>query len=240
MIHTDPPLILLPGLMCDEAVWQPLYPFLPPSHPIQVMDYDDATSMQDMAERTLAAAPARFAMAGHSMGGRVALEVMRRAPERVVRVALLDTGMFARPAGDAGEQEAQKRFALLNMAREQGVRSMAQTWVQGMVHPGRLTDHTLIEAVVSMFERKSADRFAHQIQALLARPAADDVMRQLQVPTMVLCGAQDAWSPPSQHAAMVALCPHAWLEVVDDAGHMAPMERPRAVAAALVRWLART
>jgi pimeloyl-ACP methyl ester carboxylesterase len=164
------------------------------------------------------------------MGGRVALEVVRMAPERVTRLALLDTGYLARPAGDAGEQEANKRYALLQVARTQGVASMAHTWVQGMVHPDRLSDTALITAIVGMFSRKSPEVFACQIAALLERPDST-------LSTLILCGMQDAWSTPAQHAEMRALAPHATLDLVRAAGHMAPMERPQDVVRSLVRWL---
>eukprot|EP01031_Cornospumella_fuschlensis_P010959 gene10959-13402_t len=124
----------------------------------------------------------------------------------------MDTGYLPRAAGEAGTQEAAKRHALLEVARTQGVRAMAQTWVQGMVHPDRLQDAALMEAVVAMFARKSADVFAAQIEALLARPDASDVLRALTVPTLLQCGAQDSWSPPAQHADMQLLAPHAMLD----------------------------
>jgi pimeloyl-ACP methyl ester carboxylesterase len=231
-------LVLLPGLMCDAAVWEPLYPHLPADTTPWVADYGMANSLAAMAQGVLAQAPAeRFALAGHSMGGRVAMEVLRQAPQRVSGVALLDTGHLPRAAGEAGAQEAAKRQALLDIARSQGVRAMAQAWVQGMVHPARLQDAALIESIVAMFARKSADVFAAQIAALLARPDASPVLRTLALSTLLQCGAQDSWSPPAQHADMQALAPHAVLDVVADAGHMAPMERPQAVAQALVRWL---
>lgn len=231
-------LVLLPGLMCDAAVWEPLYPHMPADTRCWVADYGAARSLEAMALAVLAQAPAeRFALAGHSMGGRVALEVLRLAPQRVSHVALLDTGHLPRAAGDAGKQEAAKRYALLDIARNHGVRAMAQAWVQGMVHPQRLQDAALIESIVAMFARKSADVFAAQIEALLERPDASDVLRALALPTLLQCGAQDSWSPPAQHAAMQVLAPHAVLDVIEDAGHMAPMERPQAVAASLQRWL---
>jgi pimeloyl-ACP methyl ester carboxylesterase len=114
---------------------------------------------------------------------------------------------------------------------------MAQEWVQGMVHPDRLVDIDLIEKIVAMFERKSAQVFSHQIQALLNRPDGTDVLRSLQVPVLLQCGLQDTWSPPVQHEAMRALVPAAVLDVIESAGHMAPMERPEATAASLNRWL---
>ena len=234
------PLILVPGLMCDHAVWEPLMPALSPGRHCTVVDHGHASSLVTMAQQLLDAAPARFALAGHSMGARVALEVVRLAPQRVSRVALLDTGYLPRAAGPAGEEEAAKRHALLKVAQAQGVRAMAQVWVQGMVHPARLGDVELVERILAMFSRKSAEVFAAQITALLTRPDASDVLRNLQVPTLLGCGAQDSWSPPAQHQAMLQLLPPAAkseLDVVEEAGHMAPMERPEAVAAGMLRWL---
>ena len=232
------PLLLVPGLMCDHAVWEPLLPALSTGRTCTVVDHGMADSLPRMARQLLDAAPDRFAIAGHSMGARVALEVLRQAPGRVTRVALLDTGYQARASGAAGEEEARKRHALLALAREQGVRAMATAWVQGMVHPARLADAPLIEAILAMFERKSADVFACQIHALLERPDASDVLASLQVPTLILCGRQDGWAPVAQHEAMQRLAPGSVLNVIEDAGHMAPMERPEAVTGALVDWLA--
>lgn len=232
------PLLLVPGLMCDHTVWEPLLPTLNAGRVCTVVDHGMADSLPRMAQQLLDAAPDRFAIAGHSMGARVALEVLRQAPGRVTRVALLDTGYQARASGAAGEEEARKRHALLALAREQGVRAMATAWVQGMVHPARLGDAPLIEAILAMFERKSADVFACQIQALLERPDASDVLASLQVPTLILCGRQDGWAPVAQHEAMQRLAPGSVLNVIEDAGHMAPMERSEAVTGALVDWLA--
>ena len=232
------PLLLVPGLMCDHTVWEPLLPALTAGRACTVVDHGMADSLPRMAQQLLDTAPDRFAIAGHSMGARVALEVLRQAPGRVTRVALLDTGYQARASGAAGEEEARKRHALLALARGQGVRAMATAWVQGMVHPARLGDAPLIEAILAMFERKSADVFACQIQALLERPDASDVLASLQVPTLILCGRQDGWAPVAQHQAMQRLAPGSVLNVIEDAGHMAPMERPEAVTGALVDWLA--
>lgn len=234
------PLVLVPGLMCDHAVWQPLLPWLTIDRPCTVVDHGSANTLEQMARQLLQDAPPSMVLAGHSMGARVALEVLRLAPERVQGVALLDTGYLPKPTGAAGEEEASKRFRLLHIAQEKSVRAMAQDWVQGMVHPNRLADAELIERILAMFERKSADIFANQIHALLNRPDGSDVLRHLRVPTLLQCGKQDTWSPPSQHADMQALATHAVLDVIDDAGHMAPMERPEAVATSMLRWLAQT
>jgi pimeloyl-ACP methyl ester carboxylesterase len=231
-------LVLVPGLMCDHAVWQPLFPHLDCADKnLLVADHGTANSLAQMAELVLTNAAPRFAIAGHSMGGRVALEVMRLAPERVTHLALLDTGHTARASGEAGAAERIKRIALLNIARQQSVRAMAMEWVQGMVHPDRLQDAELVEAIVRMMARKNADVFAAQIEALLFRPDASSVLREIKVPTLIALGRQDSWANLSQHEAMQALLPNAKLQVIEDAGHMCPMERPLETAQILNAWL---
>lgn len=233
------PLVCVPGLMCDHTVWEPLFPYLSSTSATHVVDHGHADSLEQMAVQLLKDAPAEFLIAGHSMGARVALEVVRLAPERIAGVALLDTGYLPKASGTAGEEEVGKRLKLLHKAQTQGVRAMAHEWVQGMVHPDRLADEALIERILTMFERKDAEIFAKQIHALIHRPDATKVLSSLQVPTLILCGQQDAWSPPSQHEAMHQLAPQAVLEVIAHAGHMAPMEMPSEVAAAMLRWLER-
>jgi pimeloyl-ACP methyl ester carboxylesterase len=230
-------LLLLPGLLCDRAVWAPVLPSLEAAAECRIPDYADQTSLPAMAQRVLRDAPPTFALAGHSMGGRVALEIVRRAPERVTHLALLDTGCRARPAGAAGEDERSRRLALLALAREHGMRAMARAWVQPMVHPARLADAALIETILDMFERRTPAQFDGQIEALLARPEATDLLRTIGCPALVLCGRADGWSTPAQHEEMAALIPGSRLVIVDDCGHMAPMERPEAVGAALAAWL---
>ena len=232
------PLLLVPGLMCDHTVWEPLYPHISDMPTCTVVDHGPADSLEQMARQLLQDAPPQFLLAGHSMGARVVLEAWRLAPQRIAGVALLDTGYLPKSSGPAGEEEVRKRLNLLRIAQEQGVRVMAREWVQGMVHPDRLNDHALIERILTMFERKSADIFAKQIQALIHRPDGSAVLQSIHVPTLILCGQQDTWAPPAQHAAMQQLAPHATLALIDDAGHMAPMERPSHVAQAMHQWMA--
>ena len=134
------PLLLVPGLMCDHTPWAPMLPYLNPHIAHTTIDHGDADSLVAMAERILENAPAVFDLAGHSMGGRVALEVMRLAPQRVSRLALLGTGYRAKESGKAGAEELRKRQVLLDIARTQGVRAMAAEWVKPMVAPSRLSD----------------------------------------------------------------------------------------------------
>jgi pimeloyl-ACP methyl ester carboxylesterase len=116
---------------------------------------------------------------------------------------------------------------------------MARTWVQGMVHPRRLDDAALIDAILDMFERRTPDIFAAQIHALLSRPDACGLLADIRCPTLVLCGAQDSWSLPQGHRDMAAAIRGSTLSIIDDCGHMAPMERPAQVSAALAAWLER-
>jgi pimeloyl-ACP methyl ester carboxylesterase len=230
-------LLLLPGLLCDGAAWLPVVPHLQGVIDCRGADYGDASSLPEMARRVLADAPAQFAVAGHSMGARVALEVYRMAPRRVTRLALLDTGYQALPAGAAGEQERARRMALVTLARAEGMRAMGREWMRPMVHPARLGDAPLVESILAMVERRTPDQFAGQIRALLERTDLAELLRSVRVPTLVACGREDAWSPVAQHEAIATLVPGSRLAIFDDCGHMAPMERPEAVAQALIGWL---
>jgi pimeloyl-ACP methyl ester carboxylesterase len=223
--------------MCDQTFWQSLPPALPKSIHCEVVDYGNADTLTAMAEAVLAAAPASFALAGHSMGGRVALEVARMASHRIEKLVLMDTGYLPLAAGDKGEAERAGRMALLDIARSRGVRAMCEQWLKGMVHPDRTGDTALIESIIQMFERKSVKIFARQLNALLTRPDASPVLAGLRMPCLLLCGRQDSWANPAQHEAMRALAPHAVMSVIEDAGHMVLMERPEATAQAIKEFL---
>lgn len=230
-------LMLLPGLMCDAAVWAHQVAALPARSVVPAWGLRD--SLSDMALQVLQEAPTEcFALAGHSMGGRVALEVMRLAPQRVERLALLDTGTHPLAPGEAGEKERAGRMSLLTLARSRGMRALGEQWARGMVHPDQL-DTPLFESVLDMLERSNPDQFSAQIKALLARPDAAPLLTGIECPTLVLCGRDDAWSPPPQHQAMHAAIAGSSLCLVDHCGHMSTMERPAEVSAAMADWLAR-
>lgn len=237
----DARLVLVPGLMCDHAVWSPVVAQMgAAAQGAVIADHGFGDDLSHMAQQILDTVSGPLAVAGHSMGGRVALEMRRLAPERVRHLALLDTGYQARLAGPLGELEAQKRQALLDLAEQQGVAAMARTWVQGMVHPDRLNDSVLIEAIVAMFARQTAAHFAAQIRALLARPDASETLKSIAGPVYLLCGEQDTWAPVSQHQSMAELLPYSIMAVIKSAGHMAPMEQPQVVAEHLCEWLQTT
>jgi len=227
-------LYLLCGLLCDEVVWEAQARALGAEYDVRVLGFlDGEDTLAAMAQRVLDDAPARFALAGHSMGGRVALEVCRRAPERVERLALLDTGYEAAAPG-----EAARRAVLVDQAREEGIAAIAFAWGLPMLAPARRADAVLVQAVCAMVGRMSPAIYAAQTRALLSRPDAADVLRSLACPVLVLCGLQDGWSPPERHRRMAELLPQApLLRLIDGCGHMAMMEQPEAVLDAMRAWL---
>lgn len=232
-----PTLVLLPGLMCDRAVWAPQVEALSPRLDCIVPHYGALDSLSAMATQVLRDAPAGpLAVAGHSMGGRIAFEMWAQAPQRIARLALLDTSYHPLPGGAEGERERSGRYALLDIARRHGLRTMAREWAQGMVHPSRLGT-PLFESVLDMFERGTAEAFAAQIEALLARRDATGLLATIDVPTLVLCGREDGWSPPSRHEFMHRRIAGSRLVMLGQCGHMSTMEQPAAATAALAGWL---
>jgi pimeloyl-ACP methyl ester carboxylesterase len=230
-------LVLVPGLMCDDTIWRHQVAALGTGRVVQIADHGMSDSLGAMAELVLERAGPRFALAGHSMGGRVALEVLARAPERVSRLALLDTGYESLAPGEPGEREKAGRYRLLDIARRDGMLAMAREWARGMVHPARLTDQVLMDAIHRMIAHAGLARFEAQVRALLARPDRTGLLAGLRLPTMVLCGREDSWSPLARHELMARLIEGSRLVVVPDCGHMCTMERPKAVTTALRQWL---
>ena len=190
-------------------------------------------SILAMAEAVLRWAPPTFALAGHSMGGRVAFQVYRLAPERVTKIAVMNTGSDAR-----SETEEAGRRRLLEIAQSQGMLPMAVEWLKGMLPPYRQTDTALVEEIISMFERKTPDLFEIQMMALLNRPNATPLLSHILCPALVLTGFDDTWSPPGRHLEMAQAIRLSELVVIPKCGHMSTMERPEEVTAAMRSWLA--
>lgn len=229
-------LLLLPGLLCDRASWQPTADLISDVADIIVPQWGQRDSLVTMAEYVLAIAPQRFALAGHSMGGRVALEIMRKAPERIECLTLLDTGYAPRLANEVGDRERANRLRLVQIARERGMRAMGIEWARPMVHP-RCVDTPLFEEILQMIERSTPDIFEAQQQALIARPDATDVLTTIRCPTRVVVGREDAWSTLPQHEYMHAAIAGSRLHVIEDCGHMTPMEQSQSLASVLREWL---
>ena len=186
-----------------------------------------------MAARVLAGAPSRFALAGISLGGYVALEIMRRAPERVTRLALLDT--TARP-----EEEAS--VAGNPAARDAGAAGLGQVGLLTtlLVHPKRLADRRLATILGAMAERVGRKAFLRQQRASRSRPDSRADLAAIACPTLLICGRQDPLAPPALHEEMAAAIPGAKLHIVEECGHLPPLEQPEEVTEALRRWLQRT
>jgi pimeloyl-ACP methyl ester carboxylesterase len=220
---------MLPGLMCDSRIFAAQAGAFTQSWPVP--DYDDAATLRDMARRVLDAAPSRFALLGHSMGARVALEIVRSAGDRVDRLALLSTGIHL-----PGEGEAAKRYALRDLGRERGMAALVDAWLPPMIAPSR-PQHELYEELHAMCVDAGLARFETQIAALLSRPEVESLLPAIACPTLVAVGSEDRWSPPAQHEAIAALIPGARLAVIEGAGHMLPVERPDALNAVLADWL---
>jgi len=226
------PLILLPGLLCDTALWRPQVEGLGALAEPHVIDLTRDDSLAGMARRALAAAPPSFALAGLSMGGYVAQEVMRQAPERVLKLALLDTSARA----DTPEQTARRR-GLIELSEKGEFKGVTPRLLPILVHPARTEDAPLTGIILGMAERTGKDGFLRQQRAIMARPDGREDLRRIHCPTLVLCGRQDALTPLTLHEEIVSLVPGATLTVVDDCGHLSTLEKPKSVNAALRHWL---
>ena len=231
-METMQPLVLLPGLLCDSALWRPVTDALAAEAAGAVADLTLDDSVGAMADRVLAWAPARFALAGLSMGGYVAQEIMRRAPDRVTRLALLDTSARA----DSDEQRRRRR-GLIALARQGRFKGVTPRLLPLLVHPDRLADTELVEIVTGMAERVGRDAFLRQQTAILGRPDGIADLSRIDCPTLVLCGRQDALTPPELHEEMAFHIPGARLVQIPDSGHLPTLERPGPTVAALRQWL---
>lgn len=232
---TCQPTLLLPGLICDARIWSGVIRSMTFGGVEAIGGYGLANSLEEMARRVLAVAPETFNLVGHSMGGRVALEIVRMAPERVVGLALLDTGIHPRQPG-----EREKRYALRDIGRSNGMKALVDSWLPPMVAERHRSNRALMQALHQMSCDAGLATFEAQTEALLARPDVDDVLASIRVPTLVATGAEDQWSPPSQHEDIAASIKGSTLTVFEGAGHMAPAEAPDQVAEALEDWLSRS
>jgi len=227
-------LILLPGLLCDAALWRHQRQGLADIADIAVADLAEDDSMAGMADRALAAAPARFALAGLSMGGYVAQEIMRRAPDRVERLALLDTSARA-----DNEEQTSRRRGLIELASKGTFKGVTPRLLPYLIHPDRMDDAPLVDTVMGMAARIGRDAFLRQQRAIMGRIDGREDLRRVACPTLILCGAEDALTPPKVHREMAERIPHARLVIVENCGHLSTLERPEEVTAAMREWLGR-
>ncbi len=227
-----PSLVLLPGLLCDEALWRHQTAALAGLADITVADLTRDDDIDAMAARILDEAPEVFALAGLSMGGYAAQAVIRRAPQRVERLALIDTSHLA----DSPEQ-IQRRTDFINLAGRGKFKGITPKLLPMLIHPDRLADEELCDTVIGMAEHIGKDAFIRQQRAIMSRPDGGRDLGRIQCETLVLCGRDDALTPAGLHEEMAAMIPNATLVVVEDSGHLSPLERPAAVTRAMRDWL---
>ncbi|MDK2766589.1 MAG: alpha/beta hydrolase [Sphingomonas sp.] len=225
-------LLILPGLMCDATMFAATLKAFPSARAIDD-HYGGADSIGAMAVHALTAAPDRFALIGHSMGARVALEVVARAPERVTRLMIADTGVHAVRPG-----EAEQRYALRDLGRCEGFDRLVDAWLPPMLGEAARGDEALTASLRAMCLRAGQTVFEAQTEALLDRPDTGPVLQTIACPTAVVVGAEDRWSDVAQHQAIAARIAGATLHVIAGAGHMAPAEQPHPFNTLIREWLA--
>jgi pimeloyl-ACP methyl ester carboxylesterase len=227
------PLVLVPGLSCNAALYAPQWPALADGRPILVADHASDDTLSAIVKRLLAVAPPRFALCGLSMGGYVAFQVLRQAPERVTRLALLDTS--AKPATPETNIPREQMIALAEKGAFDNVTTLL--W-QRLVAPARLTDEPLRLLVRRMADEIGAEGFVRQQKAIMQRPDSRPVLAGLSIPVLVLVGQEDAITPVAEAREMAGLVGGAVrLAIVPGCGHLSTLEAPEVVTAELLRWL---
>jgi pimeloyl-ACP methyl ester carboxylesterase len=228
------PLVFLSGLLCDEALWQHQLKALKDMADCHVMDTTIHNRVEALAKDVLASAPAQFALAALSMGGYVAFEIMRQAPQRALKLCLIDTS--ARP--DTPEQ-LRRRELLIAMSREGKFKGVTPRLLPMLIHPDRMDDKELTDIIMTMAERVGRDAFVRQQTAILKRPDSRPLLKSIKCPVQVIGGCQDALTPPEIVREIADGIKGAKLDLIDNCGHLAPLERPEEVNALMKKWLKR-
>ena len=227
-----PTLVFIPGFTCTAALWAPQIAALADRFDCRVADHTRSDSMKGIAHDILKDAPETFALCGLSMGGYIALEIMRQAPERVTRLALLDTQ--ATPESDAQKINRAER---IRIAREQGMGALSALQWPSFVHPARYEDAPLRELISKMAVDTGFEIFMRQATAIMGRADSRPDLRAIRAWTLVLTGAQDQLTPPDKAREIADGIPNSKLVIVPDCGHISTLEKPDSVNAALAAWL---
>jgi pimeloyl-ACP methyl ester carboxylesterase len=226
------PILLVPGLVSSPRIFAPVVPALWRLGPVTVANHIRDDNMGAIARRILAEAPPRFALAGHSMGGYIAFEIMRQAPERVARLALINTR--ARP--DTAESTTRRRSQIAR-AQAGEFRAILDELFSGFVHPSRCGDAELRQLVHDMGDDLGAEAFVRQQTAIMSRPDSRPTLAWIKCPTLVLSGDADNTIPNSLSKEMADGIHGAKLVILSHCGHLPQVEQPQATAETLVEWL---
>jgi pimeloyl-ACP methyl ester carboxylesterase len=226
------PLVLVPGLLCSARLYAPQIATLWPHGPVMVADHRRDADMAAIARRILADAPPRFALAGLSMGGHIAFAMLRIAPERIARLALLDTS--ARPDLPA---QTEAREKIIGMANAGQLSDVVKVLTQRFLHRNHQSDEALVRTVREMADDTGAAAFERQQRAIMSRPDSRPLLVSIKCPTLVLVGDGDELTPPELSQEIAAGISGARLVTVTNCGHLSTIEQPAAVNAAMSEWL---
>jgi len=230
-----PPLILLPGLLCTELLWRHQIEALADIADISVADLTQDDNVSAMAQRVLAGAPDRFALAGLSMGGYVAQEILRQAPDRVAKLALLDTS--ARRDDETQRERRERLVAQVMRHPPEKFVGVTRRLLPLLIHPRRQEDPAFVGPIREMAKSVGRDGYIRQQTAILGRPDGVADLAFIDCPTTVICGEDDILTPPELSREMAERIANARLVMIEDCGHLATLEQPDAVSAAMRAWL---
>lgn len=226
------PLLLIPGMMCDARVFTPQITEFSTERAVQIASISGCETIEQMAQKALDSAPAQFALAGLSMGAMVAMEMLHRAPERVTRVALMDTNSQSETPAIAAAREPQIVGVMAGRLAEV---------MTDVIRPEYLAEGPkradILALVQDMAMALGEGEFVRHSRALQRRPDQQKTLRKIRMPALVLCGAEDKLTLPRRHEFMSELIPYATLRIIDGAGHLPTLEAPEATNAALREWL---
>ncbi|NII09540.1 alpha/beta hydrolase [Oleiagrimonas sp. C23AA] len=228
------PMVLVPGLLCTADVFAPQLPALWQHGPVTIASTLKGRSMAQMAASILASAPPQFALGGISMGGYLAFEILRQAPDRVTALALISTS----PLPDTPEQSQQRRD-LLALARRSDFAAVLRRTLRGLLHPDHRDDSELLETQVRMGLAVGIEAMERQQQAIMERHDSRPLLADIHVPAAVIVGDGDPLTPPEVARDMTQAIPRAELSIIETCGHASTREQPEAVNQALERWLQR-
>jgi pimeloyl-ACP methyl ester carboxylesterase len=233
-----PDLLLLPGMLSDGAFWQAQTEALSDICNPLIANYGLEDSIEAMARRVLDRAPESFALAGHSLGGRICLEVYKRARHRVQKLALFCTDFRGHLNDKTRNEEVARRGRLLAIALENGMTELSRGWFRTLIAPERLDDEVLVSALAEMGARHTVEQLSAELHAGIMRPDFSDLISTIDCPTLLCAAGKDKLRNPETNATMASVIAKSRLVVIPESGHMIAMEHPQAITSAMRSWLA--